>query len=67
MVGVGAGHDGRCNGSAPGDGLKPRGQFFGELGQGLVVFGEPAVDVLDCQGQPFGFGAGDLDHGVGAV
>lgn len=38
-----------CDGSTPGDGLKPRGQVFGELAQGFIVFGEPAGDVFDCQ------------------
>ena len=67
MVRVGAGDDGCCNGPGAGDGLEPWRQFFGELRQCVVVFGEPAGEVFDGQGQAFGFGAGDSDHGVCTV
>jgi hypothetical protein len=54
-------------GPDPGDGLKPRRQFFGELRQFLVDFGESGGEVFDCQCEALGFGAGDADHGAGAV
>lgn len=67
MVGVSAGDDGCCNGPNAGDGLETWRQFFSELPQCFVVFGEPAGEVFDGQGQSFGFCAGDPDHGVGVV
>lgn len=64
MVGVGADDDRSCYGPDSGGGLQSRGQVFGELGQGFVIFGELDRDVVDGQCQAFAFGAGDSKHEV---
>ena len=48
-------------------GLETWRQFFSELPQCFVVFGEPGGQVFDSQGQAFGFGTGDSEYGAGAV